>query len=69
MPRANPDFILNMPIYMPPFEEQIRIASFLNQKSFEIDKIIVAKNNFINRLNILKKSLIYEYVTGKKEVK
>jgi type I restriction enzyme S subunit len=54
---------------MPPFEEQIRIASFLNQKSFEIDKIIVAKNNFINRLNILKKSLIYEYVTGKKEVK
>ena len=41
---------------------------YLNRKIFEMDKIIQKKEQFLVELENYKKSLIYEYVTGKKEV-
>lgn len=52
----------------PPLEEQQQIADFLDTKCSEIDAIIAAKKRQRGILAEYKKSLIYEYVTGKKEV-
>lgn len=48
--------------------EQQRIADYLDIKCAEIDDIIAEKNKQLDILADYKKSLIYEYVTGKKEV-
>lgn len=48
--------------------EQEMIVSYLDKKCNEIDKLINNKENLISKLEQYKKSLIYEYVTGKKEV-
>lgn len=68
MPRANIDFIKNM--YIPVFDvqEQEKIAIYLNEKSSQIDQLIAIKKSKIEKLEQYKRSLIYEYVTGKKEV-
>lgn len=50
-------------------DEQQEIVSYLDEKCSEIDKIIAKKEQLIEELETYKKSLIYEYVTGKKEVK
>lgn len=52
----------------PPLEEQQQIADFLDSKCSEIDAIIADKKRQRGILTEYKKSLIYEYVTGKKEV-
>lgn len=52
----------------PPLEEQQQIADFLDAKCSEIDAIIADKKRQWGILTEYKKSLIYEYVTGKKEV-
>lgn len=52
----------------PPLEEQQQIADFLDSKCSEIDAIIADKKRQRGILAEYKKSLIYEYVTGKKEV-
>lgn len=52
----------------PPLEEQQQIADFLDSKCSEIDAIIADKKRQRGILADYKKSLIYEYVTGKKEV-
>lgn len=52
----------------PPLEEQQQIADFLDAKCSEIDAIIADKKRQRGILTEYKKSLIYEYVTGKKEV-
>jgi restriction endonuclease S subunit len=57
---------INVPV--PPFEEQRQIADFLDQKCSEIDQTISEKQQQLETLAEYKKSLIYEYVTGKKEV-
>lgn len=69
MPRASWDFVRNMFIPVPPFQEQKAIAAFLDSKCSEIDSIIASKKKQLDTLASYKKSLIYEYVTGKKEVK
>jgi len=56
-------------IPIPPTDEQFFIADFLDKKCSEIDKLMLIKQRKIEKLNQYKKSLIYEYVTGKKEVK
>ena len=68
MPRANIDFIKNM--YIPVFDvqEQEKIALYLNEKSSKIDQLIAIKQSKIEKLEQYKRALIYEYVTGKKEV-
>lgn len=52
----------------PPKNEQIEILSYLKKKSEQIDSLISIKQEKIEKLQVYKKSLIYEYVTGKKEV-
>ena len=51
-----------------PVEEQNSIVTFLDEKCTQIDKLIALKQQKIEKLQQYKKSLIYEYVTGKKEV-
>ena len=53
---------------VPPIEEQQEIAAFLDDKCSMIDSIISEKANLILQLQEYKKSIIFEYVTGKKEV-
>ena len=52
----------------PTLEEQIAIIDYLNEKCSQIDQLIAIKQKKIDKLNEYKKSLIYEYVTGKREV-
>lgn len=49
-------------------EEQHSIATYLDTKTAEIDSLIALKQQKITELKDYKKSIIYEYVTGKKEV-
>ena len=58
----------NSEIPYPPIDDQQQIADHLDKKCAEIDKLISVKQQKIEKLNEYKKSLIYEYVTGKKEV-
>jgi type I restriction enzyme S subunit len=53
---------------LPPIDEQERIVDYLDAKCSQIDRLIVIKQEKIEKLNQYKKSLIYEYITGKKEV-
>lgn len=62
------DALDNTVIIIPPLEEQRQIADFLDQKCSEIDQTIYEKQQQLETLAEYKKSLIYEYVTGKKEV-
>lgn len=57
-----------VPLYIPPMDEQKQIADYLDDKCLEIDTIIAEKRAQKNVLGQYKKSLIFEYVTGKKEV-
>jgi type I restriction enzyme S subunit len=54
--------------FVPPLPEQTAIASYLDKKTSEVDNLIAIKQQKITQLKEYKKSLIYEYVTGKKEV-
>ena len=55
-------------IVMPKSEEQQQIADYLDKKCSEIDQAIAHKEQVIEKFTEYKKSLIYECVTGKKEV-
>lgn len=55
-------------IALPPVDEQKQISNYLDRKSEAIDRIVYQKKYLIDKLNEYKKSLIYEVVTGKKEV-
>lgn len=52
----------------PSLEEQQEIAVYLDKKCIEIDSLIDSKERFIKELESYKKSLIYEYVTGKRTI-
>ena len=58
----------NVRIALPPLEEQQQIANYLDKKCSEIDQAITHKEQVIEKFTEYKKSLIYECVTGKKEV-
>ncbi len=57
-----------VPLYEPTIEEQQKIADYLDTKCSEIDTVIEMKREQLATLDAYKKSLIYEYITGKKEV-
>lgn len=57
-----------MPLVLPPLEEQQAIANHLDKICSEIDSLIRIKESKIDSLKEYKKSIIYEYVTGKKEI-
>lgn len=59
---------VQVPLFIPPLEEQKEIADALNVRCAEIDALIQKKLRFVAELESYKKSLINEYVTGKKEV-
>lgn len=56
-------------VLVPTPEEQQAIADYLDKKCAEIDALIATKREQLEKLAEYKKSLIYEYVTGKKEVR
>lgn len=62
------DKVKNIYIALPNLQEQQQIADYLDSKCSEIDAIIQTKKEQLDVLAEYKKSLIYEYVTGKKEV-
>lgn len=66
--RVSPKFVSDYPLAIPPLKEQQQIADYLDKKCAEIDDLIKLKEQKIEKLKEYKKSLIYEYVTGKKEV-
>ena len=67
-PNINQEIVRNMIIPFPPIDEQRAIATYLDTKCSEIDSLIALKQAKIEELKEYKKSVIYEYVTGKKEV-
>ena len=52
---------------LPDVEEQREIVHYLNEKCTALDTLIAKKTALLTELETYKKSLIYEYVTGKKE--
>ena len=55
-------------IVKPPLSEQREIVELLNNKTNQIDDLIKKKEKLVNEMESYKKSFIYEYVTGKREV-
>lgn len=52
----------------PSYDEQVEIAAYLDEKCAALDTLIAKKTALLTELEAYKKSLIYEYVTGKREV-
>ena len=67
-PNINQEIVRNMLIPVPPLPVQQAIATYLDEKTFQIDSLIALKQSKIESLKEYKKSIIYEYVTGKKRV-
>lgn len=69
IPNIGADKYSNLRIPISPNEkEQRKIIDYLDQKCAEIDAVLTDKQKQLDTLTEYKKSLIYEYVTGKKEV-
>ena len=68
LPHLNSGKIKSTPVCVPDLGTQSRIAEYLREKIGTADQLIAIKQKKIDKLNEYKKSLIYEYVTGKKEV-
>lgn len=66
--RLYPDQFFSILFPVPPKEEQREIVRYLDGKIPEMDRLIEKKEQFLVELENYKKSMIYEYVTGKKEV-
>lgn len=66
--RLQADKFLNFELPIPSKEEQKLIAQYLSTKCSEIDNLIADKQTLLQELDTYKKSLIYECVTGKREV-
>ena len=58
----------HLKVQFPSYQEQKEISDYLDTKCAEIDKLIAKKKQLVKELESYKKSLIYEVVTGKREV-
>ena len=67
-PNISQNIIKQLRIPLPPLMEQRKIVDYLNDKTKEMDSLIIEKESLINDLEAYKKSLIYEVVTGKRRV-
>ena len=67
-PNISQDKLKNLWLPIPPLSEQQSIANYLDDKTSQIDSLISLKQQKIDELKSYKKSIIYEYVTGKKRV-
>lgn len=65
--RVSPTFVRNYSVFIPCNEEQLEIVRYLNEKCSGIEVLIAKKQQYLTEIENYKKSLIYEYVTGKKE--
>ncbi len=68
IPHFTKDKLANVPYAFPKLTEQQAIANYLDEKCADIDSLIQTKLSKIDSLKEYKKSVIYEYVTGKREV-
>ena len=66
-PNLNTAIVKSLWIPLPPKEEQKEIVTELDAKTAKIEALIYRKEHLLSELESYKKSLIYEYVTGKKE--
>lgn len=68
IPHFTKDKLANVPFLVFSLQEQEEIANYLDQKCSAIDELIAKKEQYLSEIENYKKTLIYEYVTGKKEV-
>ena len=68
IPNLSLNTLYNFPTILPSASEQAEIADYLDAKCAEIDGLIAKKEQLAKELESYKKSLIYEVVTGKREV-
>lgn len=68
IPNLSLNTLRNFSIFLPVLCEQKEIADYLDAKCAEIDGLIAKKEQLVKELESYKKSLIYEVVTGKREV-
>ena len=68
MPKVNAEQLAAIKIPVPPFQDQERIASYLDSRCASIDAVIDTKRKQLDVLKKRRQSLIYEYVTGKRRV-
>ena len=68
MPKINQEELSQIITVLPSLSEQQQIADYLDQKCEQIDRLIAIKQQKIEKIQQYKKSVIYEYVTGKREV-
>ncbi|MBD5508074.1 MAG: hypothetical protein HDR05_08515 [Lachnospiraceae bacterium] len=66
--RTYSDQFRDIKVVHPSLEEQQEIVNYLDQKCSAIDELIAKKEQYLSEIENYKKSLIYEYVTGKREV-
>lgn len=67
-PKLSQENLQNIWVPVPSCEEQIEIVNYIQNKINVIDAIKKKKEDFLNEMDLYKKSVIFEYVTGKKEV-
>ena len=67
-PKLSQEKLQNIWVPLPDLEEQQEIATYIRSKCAEIDGLIAKKEQLVKELESYKKSLIYEVVTGKREV-
>ena len=68
MPKVNQDELGRFLVVKPPLSEQQRIADYLDDRCAAIDSVIDTRTKQLERLEDYRKTLIFAYVTGKKEV-
>ncbi len=66
--RLKTDTFLHYEVVLPPYDEQEEIATLLDRRIGAINEIIENKEELLVKLKAYKKSVFYDYVTGKKEV-
>ena len=64
----SPQLFESTKILIPPIEEQNEIVEYLDNLLNKLESTIEKKNNILQQVELYKKTIIYEYVTGKKEV-
>lgn len=67
-PNISQETIKKLWLTIPSADEQIEISNYLDEKCRSVDALIAKKQQYLTEIENYKKSLIYEYVTGKKEV-
>lgn len=67
-PNISQETIKQLWLPIPSADEQIEISNYLDEKCRSVDALIAKKQQYLIEIENYKKSLIYEYVTGKKEV-